>query len=101
MPSQFKRAHRTHALAQPAGEAYPHLDPAQVAGRAGADGQVLALFAELCVRVPDAAQRADMLGVSAELEAAWCRAVALPVLRAHRRVVERALRDVPADGARG
>lgn len=78
---------------QPAGEPYPHLDPGQASGRAGADGQVLALFAELCERVPDATERAKMLGVSLETEAAWSRGVGLPVLRAHRRAVERALRD--------
>jgi len=78
---------------QAAGKPYPHLDPGQASGRAGADAQVLALFAELCARVPDATERAKMLGVSAEAEEAWSRGVGLPVLRAHRRAVEQALRD--------
>ena len=92
MPSQLKRAHRTHALAQPAGQAYPHLEPGQAPG-AGADRQVLALYAELCARVPDPAQRARLVGVTAAMEAAWTRAAGLPVMRAHRRAIERALRD--------
>jgi hypothetical protein len=78
---------------QEAGKRYPHLDPGQASGRAGAERQVLALFAELCERVPDPTERAKMLGVSVEAEAAWSRGVGLPVLRAHRRVVEKALRD--------
>jgi hypothetical protein len=93
VPSQLKRAHRTHALAQPAGQAYPHLDPGRAPGT-GADRQVLALHAELCSRVPDPAQRARLVGVTAATEAAWTRGAGLPVLRAHRRAVERALRDV-------
>jgi hypothetical protein len=96
MTSRLKKAHRTHALAQPAGHGYPHADPGQAAGRGGVDGQVLALLAELRARVPDDAERAQLLGVSVEVEAAWTRGVALPVLRAHRKSIERLLRSIPA-----
>jgi hypothetical protein len=51
-----------------------------------------AVFAELCARVPDSAERARLVGVSLELDAAWARGAALPLLRAHRKAVERALR---------
>ncbi len=100
MSSAYTRKHRTHAksadparlLTQPTGELHSHL-PGETSGQTEADRQVLASFAQLCERVPDAARRAKMLGVSVETEAAWSRGVAVPVLRAHRRVVERALRD--------
>ena len=93
MPSRNKKAHRTHALMQPAGERYPHLASGQLSGPAGADRQVLRLFAELCKRVPDAAERARLLGVSVEIEAAWSRGTGLPVLRAHRKTLERVLHE--------
>jgi hypothetical protein len=91
MPSRFKRAHRTHGLDQPAGKPYPHLTGGQAGQRVGLDGRVLTLFAELCTRVPDPAKRADLLGVSAEVQAAWERGAALPLLRARRKTLERAL----------
>jgi hypothetical protein len=93
VPSRFKRAHRTHALMQPAGQPYPHLDFGHASASTKADQQLLASFRELCERLPDAAKRAKMLGVSAETEAAWSRGVALPLLRAHRRTLEQALQD--------
>jgi hypothetical protein len=89
--SRFKKAHRTHAFGRRAGESYP----AQIAGksdrRADADGDLLALFSELCSRVPEASERVKLLGVSTALEAAWERGTALPLLRAHRKALERAL----------
>jgi hypothetical protein len=97
MSSRFKKAHRTHALARRAGESYP----GQIAGtdrvRGDADGHLLALFCELCSRVPEAGDRAGLLGVSSELEAAWQRGTALPLLRAHRKALERALRSAGSD----
>jgi hypothetical protein len=78
---------------QPAGEAYPHLTVGQASAAARADQRVLASFAELRERVPDAAERARILGVSPETEAAWSRGTALPLLRAHRRALEQALKD--------
>jgi hypothetical protein len=39
----------------------------------------LTLFAELCARVPDPAKRAELLGVSADLQAAWECGAALPL----------------------
>jgi hypothetical protein len=93
MPSRFKRAHRTHALAQPAGEAYPRLGENE--GRAArSDEKAVALYAQLCERVPDAARRAELLGVSPELDAAWQSGSALPALRARRKALERALRNL-------
>jgi hypothetical protein len=93
MPSRFKRAHRTHALAQPAGEPYPRSASGQILRRSDPDATVLGLFAELSAVVSDPARRAELLGVSPEVEAAWQRGAALPLLRAHRRALERALRD--------
>ncbi len=90
MPSRLKRAHRTHALDQRAGEPYPR----PVAGggtRRDGDERVLRLYAQLCERVPDSSKRAELLGASAELEAAWRRGAALPALRARRRALERAV----------
>ncbi len=93
MPSRFKRAHRTHALAQPAGEAYPQPVAQQVLGRSDEDGGALSLYAELCRRVPDAPRRAELLGVSSKVEEAWQRGAALPLLRANRRALERAVSE--------
>jgi hypothetical protein len=92
MPSRFKRAHRTHALALPAGERYPQSAAGQMPRRLDRDAAVLRLFAELCAVVSDPARRAQLLGVSLDVEAAWQRGGALPFLRAHRRALERALR---------
>jgi len=89
--SRFKKAHRTHAYGQRAGESYPAQIAGQSGWRAGADGDLPALFSELCSRVPDAQERAKLLGVSSALEAAWERGTALPLLRAHRKALERAL----------
>jgi hypothetical protein len=97
MPSRFKRAHRTHALDQPAGEPYPRLRAGQAAHRAAGDRDLLALFAKLCSRVPDVAKRAELLGVSAEVQAAWERGASLPLLRAHRKALERAHRGLNGD----
>src|SRR2546423_5633248 len=98
MSSRFKKAHKTHALAQPAGEPYPHLAAEQSGRRSSADEQLLSLLAEFRSRVPDVTERAALLGVSPELVAAWDRGAALPVLRARRKALADAL-DVPS--ARG
>ena len=91
MPSRFKRAHRTHALDQPAGQAYAQTAADQASRQGRADDRVTALYAELCTRVPDAAKRAELLGVASELEAAWRQGDRLPLLRAHRKALERAI----------
>ena len=96
MSSRAKRAHKTHALAQRAGDAYPHLSRDQVAGGGGGASDVLALFAQFCERVPNADQRAELLGVSAKLEVAWQQGSALPALRARRKALERALASIRA-----
>jgi hypothetical protein len=90
MASRFKRAHKTHSLAQPAGAAYPHLSPGENARRAS--GDVLALYEELCEHVPDADERTKLIGIAPELDAAWQRGSSLPLMRAHRKAIERALR---------
>jgi hypothetical protein len=90
--SWFKRAHRTHGLDQPAGEGYRHLISGQADQRAHQD-KAWSLFAELCSSVPDPMKRAELLGVTQELEAAWQRGAAAPLLRAHRQRLERALRS--------
>lgn len=91
--SRFKRAHKTHAFNQPAGAPYPDrtaegLGPSTTRS----EDVALTLFAELCERVPDAATRASLLGVATTLDEAWLRGERLPVLRAHRRRLERALK---------
>jgi len=96
MPSRLKRAHKTHALAQRAGEPYQHPSQGQPAGGRGGGSDVSALYAQLCERVPDAGRRVALLGVSAKLEAAWQQGSGLPALRAHRRALERALASVRA-----
>jgi hypothetical protein len=78
-------------LDQPAGERYPHLQAGQAAHRAAVDRDLLALFAKLCSRFPDAAERAELLGVSPEVQSAWERGASLPLLRAHRKALERAI----------
>jgi hypothetical protein len=95
MASQFKRAHRTHALAQRAGEAYPGK---RYPGAADASGDAGALdrFRELSARVLDPLDRARLLGVPPETIAAWDAGRAMPLLRAHRRTIERALRRLAA-----
>jgi hypothetical protein len=93
MPSRFKRAHKTHALAQPAGEGYPHSAGGQMPGRSDADAEALRLFDELCAVVSDSSLRVNLLGVSPELDEAWQRGASLPLLRAHRRALERILGD--------
>jgi hypothetical protein len=100
--SRFKRAHRTHAFDQRPGDVYPQ-SGAEEAGPAGAPGddeasdEASRLFTELCERVPDAATRASLIGVSVTLDEAWRRRERLPILRAHRKSVERALRAAPRD----
>jgi hypothetical protein len=90
--SRFKRAHRTHALDQPAGQRYAQAAADQASRKGGADDRVGALYAKLCDRVPDAAKRAELLAVAPELEAAWQQGDRLPLLRAHRKALERAIR---------
>jgi hypothetical protein len=92
--SQLKKAHRTHALAQPAGAGYPH--EAAVSGMpASRTSQAERMFAELCRRLPNARERAAMLGVSVRQDEAWQHGRQLPTLRAYRRAVGEALADLP------
>jgi hypothetical protein len=93
MPSRFKRAHQTHALAQPAGEGYPRLGGG-AGRRSRRDEEVVALFEQLRARVPDAARRAELLGVSLELDAAWQRGSTLAALRARRKALKHALKSL-------
>jgi hypothetical protein len=93
--SSFKRAHRTHAFDQPAGASYPQLAAEGGPGGVQSSDESWRLFTELCERVPDATTRASVIGVSPALEEAWRRGERLPVLRAHRKSIERALRESP------
>ncbi|HEY3766989.1 MAG TPA: hypothetical protein VGL44_17625 [Gaiellales bacterium] len=86
MGSQLKKAHRTHALAQPPGSEYPH-EPSGAWGAAGSADEAERLFVELCVRVPSPAERAQLLGVSPELDEAWTNGRQLPILRARRKLL--------------
>jgi hypothetical protein len=91
--SSFNRAHRTQAFDQRPGGAYPHLAADGGPGGVHSSDESWRLFTELCERMPDAAARASAIGVSPALEEAWRRGERLPVLRAHRKSVERALRS--------
>jgi hypothetical protein len=90
MGSQFKKAHKLHALAQPAGVPYPE-KAATAIDRAGTD-EASRLFADLCVRVPDAGERAGLLGVTLELDASWRAGRRMPLLRARRQLLLEAIR---------
>jgi hypothetical protein len=50
------------------------------------------LFDELSKRVEGADERAALIGVSPHLVDAWDRGASQPLLRAHRKALERALR---------
>ena len=90
MGSQLKKAHRTHALAQPAGADYPHEAPEGVAPGSPSD-EAARLYAELCRRMPMASDRAELLGVPVELDDAWRKGRQLPLLRARRKALAGAL----------
>lgn len=95
MGSQLKKAHRTHALAQPAGAPYPH--DAIVTGTShDASSQAERLYAELCRRVPSADDRAALLGVTLEQDTAWRNGQQLRVLRARRKSLAAAVADLPS-----
>lgn len=96
MSSSFKKAHKTHALAQPAGVGYPHTGQNSLldSPAGSADGRLLQRFQTLCALVQSVDERAGLLGVSAETDAAWQAGKALPLLRAHRKALDRALADV-------
>jgi hypothetical protein len=93
VPSRFKRAHRTNAFAQPAGVPYPHDEPEQQRPPGGGRTAV-ELFEELRARVESADERAALIGVGSGLVQTWDRGGAQPLLRAHRKALERALRSL-------
>jgi hypothetical protein len=88
--SQLKKAHRTHALAQPAGSAYPH-ELSGAGGAVGSTDEAERLFIALCDRVPSPSDRAELLGVTLELDEAWRSGRKLPILRARRKQLAAAL----------
>jgi hypothetical protein len=94
--SSFSRPHRTQPFDEPAAEHVPP-DTADAAapGRTPVSDEATRLFTELCERVPDAAERAALVGVSVEVDEMWRQGKALPVLRAHRKKIERALNAAP------
>ena len=93
MGSQLKKAHRTHALAQPAGAGYPH-EAAKSGAPGSPSGEAERLYAELCRRVPAASDRATLLGVPVEQDAAWHNGRQLPLLRARRKALAAAVADL-------
>ena len=97
MGSQLKRAHRTHALAQPAGVSYPHGATGDGVQTGGGAGEAEQLFAELCERVPDAVARSRLLGVELVVDQAWRTGRLLPLLRTRRRSLAAAVRSLEAD----
>jgi hypothetical protein len=56
------------------------------------DDALIGQFMELCERVEDPAERARLLGVPPNVEAAWREGRALPILRARRKALEDVLR---------
>jgi hypothetical protein len=54
----------------------------------GPDAVVLGLHARLCELVPDADERAGLLKVPANVDAAWLEGRMLPVLRAQRKPLQ-------------
>lgn len=101
MSSSFKKAHKTHAFAQPAGVSYPHLNEDETTGSRGDsdDERLVQQFSEICKLVEDSTERARLLGVAVRVDAAWQEGKMLPLLRAHRKVIERTLRGLR--GGRG
>jgi len=97
MSTTIKRAHRTHALAQPAGSGYPRKE-GSAGGASDAGDEALRLFGELCDLVPDPAERAALIGVGTDQDAAWCDGKQMPVLRAQRRAIAAALSRAAASG---
>jgi hypothetical protein len=89
--SQFKKAHRTHALDLRAGTTYPR----RVEGRRARDGaapdDARAAYEELCELVPDPAARASLLGVAGGLDAIWRRGARTDLLQIHLKTLRRAL----------
>jgi hypothetical protein len=98
MGSQLKKAHRTHALDQRAGTAYPAgaTDPA--AHETGGGDEAARLFRQLCQLVPDPGERAARLGIDPRLDESWRRGQMHPLLRAHRRALVAAIRAVANRG---
>jgi hypothetical protein len=100
--SQLKKAHKTHALAQPAGVEYPHESiPSGIDGSPHDEAE--RLFREICRLVPKPSDRAELLGVSLKQENAWQNGQQLPILRAQRKALATALvglrrQPSPADG---
>ena len=97
MGSQLKRAHRTHALAQPAGISYPHGEMGDGVQTGRGAGEAEHLFAELCGLVPDAVARSRLLGVELVVDQAWRAGRLLPLLRTRRRSLAAAVRSLAAD----
>jgi hypothetical protein len=91
--SRFKRAHRTHDFAQPPGVPYPHVETEQPRPPGGGRTAV-ELFEELRARVEGADERAALIGVASDLVERWDRGSAQPLLRAHRKALERALQSL-------
>jgi hypothetical protein len=90
MSSQFKKAHKLHDLAQQAGALYPHV--ADEGLSMGSKDEALRLYAELSIRVPDPQRRSTLLGVESSLVDSWEKGERIPLLRAHRKALRRALR---------
>jgi hypothetical protein len=90
MSSLFKKAHKTHAFAQPAGVPYPHLNEQGTNGLQvdSDDERLLAQFMAIARMVDDPTERARLLGVAVRVDAAWQKGKMLPLLRAHRTGIE-------------
>jgi hypothetical protein len=94
MGSQLKKAHRTHALDQRAGTAYPAGATEPAAHAAAGSDEAARLYRQLCRLVPDPGERAALLGIDPRLDESWQRGQMLPLLRAHRRALAAAIRAV-------
>jgi hypothetical protein len=83
--SPFKKGQRVD---QPGGHAW------QQTGGGSEDERLFEQLTELCERVEDAEERARLLGVPPEVEAAWHEGRALPILRARRKALADVLRGL-------
>jgi hypothetical protein len=86
MSPQFKKGQQE---SQPGGHPYR-----QQGGGSAEDDRLFEQWAELNERVEDAAERARLLGVPPEVEAAWHEGRGLPILKARRKALADVLRGL-------
>ncbi|MBC7643666.1 MAG: hypothetical protein H7123_00975 [Thermoleophilia bacterium] len=90
MDSQLNKAHKTNPNVQPSG--FPIAG--RTGGTSGANQHVMHLHARLCELVEDPQARAELVGVSVSVDAAWSNGRMLPVLNARRKTIERVVAEL-------